>query len=333
MRSRKPRSGIREVAQRAGLSVATVSRALNGVGVVRDETRRKVMTAAAELNYVPDQHARSLTTGRSRTIAAVLPKLTHPVFSAFLETLEKCLSGSGYSLVVASSDFDPQTEFERAYQMLKLGVDGLILSGEEHSSDLVRLVDEHDVPAVTISTFNPKAPLPTIGYDNRQLAHTAARYLDDLGHKKIAVVHGDTSKNDRTRGRVEALNSALADGDLSFWEVDWSERGGVEAARQVLSLNTQPTAFLCLSDVQALGVMFELQRAGKIIPDDYSVMGFDGMDWSELTAPALTTINLPVRRMAVATAHAMVKNLEDGIPIAAEHLPGELIERLSTRRL
>ena len=332
MKDPTSRIGIRDVASKAGLSVATVSRTLNGVGFVKEETRERVMRAVAELNYIPDAHARSLTTRRSKTIAAVVTQLTHPVFSAFLATLERSLADRDYALVVASSDFELEAEVQQVRRMLSLGVDGLILSGEDHSDELFQLVERHDVPAVTISTFNPKAALPTIGYDNAGLGATAAHYLHEIGHYHIAVIHGPTAENDRTQARIDGIKTLAQQLDLSFIETEWSEHGGANATRHVLAnWLEQPSAFLCLSDVLALGTMFELQRTGKIVPDDYSVMGFDGLGWADISAPPLTTIRLPVRRMARAVSSALVDFLEDGQPIHANLLDGSLVVRGSTK--
>ena len=326
------RIGIRDVASKAGLSVATVSRTLNGVGFVKQETRERVMRAAAELNYIPDAHARSLTTRRSMTIAAVVTQLTHPVFSAFLATLERSLADRGYALVVASSDFELEAEAQQVRRMLSLGVDGLILSGEDHSEELFELVRRQDVPVVTISTFNPHAELPTIGYDNAGLGEIAAQYLHDIGHHRIAVIHGPVHDNDRTQGRIAGIQKLAGKMDLSFVKAEWSEHGGANAAREILTTwSVQPTAFLCLSDVLALGAMFELQRSGKTVPGDYSVMGFDGLEWADISAPPLTTIRLPVRRMAKAVSSALVDFLDDGRPISARLLDGSLVERGSTK--
>ena len=332
MKDAPSRIGIRDVASKAGLSVATVSRTLNGVGFVKQETRERVMRAVAELNYIPDPHARSLTTRRSKTIAAVVTQLTHPVFSSFLATLERSLADRGYALVVASSDFELEAEVQQVRRMLSLGVDGLILSGEDHASELFELVRRQDVPVVTISTFNPNARLPTIGYDNVGLGETAAQYLHDIGHRRIAGLHGPAHDNDRTQGRIAGLKKFAGKLELAFVEAEWSEHGGANATREIMATwPVQPTALLCLSDVLALGAMFELQRSGKVIPDDYSVMGFDGLEWADISAPPLTTIRLPVRRMAKAVSSALVDFLEDGQPITAHLLDGGLVERGSTK--
>lgn len=319
------------MAAETGLSVATVSRALNDAPNVKPETRDLVRAAALRIGYMPNPAAKALSTQRTRTIAAVVPTLAHSIFAKFLNTIELELAAGGYGLVIATSGGDPAIELKRAGEMLRLGAEGLIVSGAAHQDDLLSLIAQRRTPTVCTSIYDPGAPLPTIGYDNRALAGMAVAHLQSLGHHHIAVVHGPAGQNDRTALRLAGARAAAEpETRIETVETSLDVAGGAGAMRMLAGRGGQATAILCLSDVLALGVGFELNRQGVIIPDDVSVMGFDDLDWAEHAAPALTTIGLPVVEMGRRTAAAMIACLDEGIEITSQRLDAGLIARAST---
>ncbi|MEO1459407.1 MAG: LacI family DNA-binding transcriptional regulator [Pseudomonadota bacterium] len=351
------RSRLRDVAEAAGVSVATVSRVLNKATSVSDRTRRKIEAAISDLGYTPNPVARALTHGRTRVIAAVIPTLGHSIFSRFLHAIEDELAEHGYTLVVATTRESPAVEQARTRALLEMGAEGVILSGTERDPALVALVSAFRVPAVLTSVYEPGAAFPTIGYDNAALARRAVRHLVSLGHRRIAVLHGPALRNDRTRARLAGVaaeleaagggrgrkgrrpagnghGGALPAVSAEYVEAALSEAGGCAAAARALAAGgacgARPTALLCLSDVMALGALFELQRAGLSVPGDVSVMGFDNIAWSGHAEPALTTIALPVERMGRAAASALINRLEEGAEIQPQLLPGRLVIRAST---
>lgn len=324
---------IRDVAREAGLSIATVSRVINGLGKVRPATREKVMEACEKLDYVPNPAARLLSTKRSRTVAAIIPTIEHSVFAKYIAAIEKTLNERDYTLVLAISNGDPDEELRAARKLLGMGAEAVILSGAEHGRELLDLFRRRRVCHVFTSIWDADASAPAVGYDNYALARRAVEFLSEHGHRQIAVVHGPLHDNDRTRARHAGAGSARSSSvALEFFETTLSVEGGKSALRRVLESARRPSATLCFSDVLALGAYFELADAGLRIPADMSVMGFDNLDWSAHASPPLTTIDLPAEQMGVEVATQLMRNLEKGVPLVATHLAADIIYRSSVRR-
>ena len=329
----KRNTSIRDIAQETGLSVATISRVMNGSDRVSEETREKVLKACERLNYIPNPAARALSTKSYRTIAAIVPTLEHSIFARFLTAVEAELSRHGYSLVVASHGGDPEEELRVARKLLGLGVEAFVLSGADRHPALLSLLEQRSVPCVFTSVFDATADRATIGYDNFQLAALAVRALGEKGHSHIAVFHGPERESDRSRIRLEGALSAQSSGlTVSSFETEISTPGGAEATKAFLSEENGATAILCFSDIIALGAIFELQRSGKRVPEDISVMGFDNLDWSAHCVPPLTTINLPVDEMGRRASRALIDFIKEGTEPAPLKLKADLVWRDSVKR-
>ncbi|MEM7193364.1 MAG: LacI family DNA-binding transcriptional regulator [Pseudomonadota bacterium] len=321
---------IRDVAREAGLSVATVSRVINGSSPVRPATKERVMAACKQLDYVPNPAARTLSTRRSRTVAAIIPTIEHSVFAKYVTAVERALSEKNYALVLAISNADSDEELTAAEQLLGMGAEAFILSGFDHSAELLDLLKRRSVPHVFTSVWEHRGARPVIGYDNSELAFRAVSYLKKRGHRKIAAVHGPLFESDRTRARrlgaENANNGAL---DIDFFEMDLSVEGGKDAVTAILSASKNYSAALCFSDVLALGVYFALSERGINVPQDMSVMGFDNLDWSAHVVPPLTTINLPAEEMGRKVVEQLVNVLEESEAIVPTKLSANIIERQS----
>lgn len=321
---------IRDVARETGLSTATISRVMNGATNVSDKTREIVLAASRKLDYLPNPAARTLSTRKSKTIAAIIPTIENSVFAKYVSAIEQALSEEGYSLVFAISNADPEQESKAVGKLLGLGAEAFILSGADHPDDMIELFERRDVPYVFTSVWQPDAEVPTIGYDNFALASRAVGFLEANGHNDIAVIHGPISASDRTVSRRDGARASCSEQtQLRFFETELSVDGGKRAVEQILSGSSRSTAILCFSDVLALGTYFALSERGIEIPSDMSVMGFDNLDWASHTDPPLTTINLPARKMGREVARQLVAHLENAEPIASTEFTGELIERAS----
>ena len=330
----KKRANLRDVAQRAGVSVATVSRVMNTPARVSPETRTRVETAMSDLRFTPSAAARAINTGRTQTVAALLPTLANSTFARFAGGLEARLGAFGYSLVVATTGEDPEVELAKARQMLNIGAEAIIVTGASQSADFRSFVERHTVPTVSVSLFQEDAWLPTIGYDNQKAVRLALDHLRQLGHRDIAVVHGSKDNNDRTRVRLEALNQAeaAAKGDLSFryFEAPFSVQGGAEATTRLLQQRGAETAVLAFTDVLASGVINCLHNNGLKVPQDFTVMGMEDLPSSASLYPSLTTVHLPVRRMGEQAAEALAQWLDHGMRPSHQELPIELAVRSSS---
>lgn len=321
---------IRDVAKHTGLSIATISRVMNGAKNVTPETRKRVLEACKKLDYLPNPAARALSTSKSKTIAAIIPTIEHSVFDKFIAAIEKTLAERGYSLVLAISNFSEEVELSAARKLLGMGAEAFILSGAEHSADLFELFERRSVPYVFTSVWDPDCPVATIGYDNRSLAEHAVNYLNEMGHSRIAVLHGPLAESDRTKARRKGAMDAISDRiTLDFYETSLDAEGGKKAIRRALAADKAYTAALCFSDVLALGAYFGLTETQMRIPDDFSIMGFDNLDWSASIVPPLTTINLPARKMGDNVARQLMTLLEKGTPIEPTEQIGKIVERKS----
>lgn len=333
MSTNKP--SVRSVAEATGLSVATISRVLNKSASVNEKTRLRVLEALKEHGYVMNFAARALATKRTRTIGAIVPTLSYSIFSRFLNSVEQQLAELGYALVVATSGGDIDTETKRARELLDIGTEGLILSGAIHDPALMTIMKEQDIPFVCTSVCNTNIDIPTIGYDNSALAEAAIEYLFRQGHKNICIVHGNVKENDRTALRIEGVKRAAKHLKItvSFLESSLDVGGGVDAAKKFISTQKKSSACLCLSDVIALGMIFEFRRHNIEVPNDISIMGFDDLDWAVHCQPALTTIALPTIAMGKKTAEAMVRYLDDKEPIKTLVLDAMIIERETVQKI
>ncbi|MEP3275027.1 MAG: LacI family DNA-binding transcriptional regulator [Stappiaceae bacterium] len=324
--------GVRTLAKATGLSVATISRVLNKSQSVTGETRDRVLKAMQEIGYTPNASARALATKRTRTIGAVVPTLAHSIFARFLNAVEQELALNGYGLVIATTGHDLQVEEQRARELLDLGAEGLIFSGADHTDGLFKWLKTTGIPAVCTSVSQGRAGLPAIGYNNTNIGLTSVRYLLSLGHRHISVIHGPKDTNDRTRMRLAGVQSAGIgkDAKIEFFETSLDVEGGSRAAQDILKTRAQPSAIFCLSDILALGVLFEAGRQNIAIPEQLSLMGCDDLDWSAHSAPPLTTLKLPTARMGQEAARSLVDFLEHARTIKTIELGASVLERQST---
>ena len=328
------KTGVRGLAKATGLSVATISRVLNNADNVNKQTRERVLNAMREVGYAPNPAARALATSRTKTIGAVVPTLAHSIFARFLNAVERELAQHGYALVIATTEGRPEAEERRVGELMNLGAEALILSGAEHSKALLDGLVGRGIPAVCTSVCETKNGLPAIGYDNAVIGEAAIRHLAEVGHRSVAVVHGPVSDNDRTRLRISGVErGARATGvSVSLRESTLDVEGGVAAAQQLFGDIADVTAVLSLSDVIALGVLFEADRRRIAVPDELSLMGCDDLDWSAHSAPPLTTVRLPTARMGICVAQSLVRHLDHGDSIESVRLEASIVQRSSVLR-
>ncbi|QMU56982.1 MAG: LacI family DNA-binding transcriptional regulator [Boseongicola sp.] len=328
----KKRSNLRDVAAQANVSVATVSRVLNYPDRVSAKTRDRVNSAIADLKFVPSAAARAINSGRSRMVAALLPTIDSAIYAKLINGVEDRLSGKGLSLMVAQTLGDPELECARAKQLIEIGAEALIVAGVHHSDAFFELIDNAQLPVVAISYFEENGRLPTVGYENWLAAEIAATHLADLGHRKVAVVHGPTDTNDRMRQRCTALKCSKLDVSFDFFQAEMSMEGGFRAVAEILRSTYMPTGILCFSDVIAHGVLSGLHSRDIAVPTHMSVMGMENLPASKFTFPPLTTVRLSVEEMGIKAAELISHWLETGTPQTSVNLPIELIRRASTER-
>lgn len=324
---------LEDVAQTAGVSTATVSRALSLPDRVRPETLERVRRAVQKLGYVPDAAGRALASGRTKTVGCVIPTLDHAIFASSTHAMQTTLAAAGFQLLVASHEYNPDTELDLVQSLQQRGVDALVLVGAEHHKNLWKVVQDWRKP--TLLTWSCDARLPSVGFDNQAIAALGTQHLLDLGHRDIGIISGYTAHNDRALARIEGFRAALAQAGCSLSKDQISEQalklsGGRLGLIQLLKAKKRPTAILCGNDLLAAGALLEAQRQGLKVPDDLSICGIDNHDLAAEIIPGITTISLPARDLGQIAAKQILAAI-DGTPIARQSLlPFHLLVRGTT---
>ena len=326
------RTNLRDVALAANVSVATVSRVLNTPEKVSPDTRARVEKIIEKLDFVPSPAAIAINSGRSKILGALIPTLESDIFARTINAIENTLADLGYSLVVATTNDDPKIEAGKAKELLKIGVEGLFLTGVNHDCELLSMIERRSIPSVVLSFYDPSYQLPTISYDNFDVGQKSANYLTELGCETIAFISGPTLNNDRARARLLGVQSVSSINTTNHIETALSIEGGSEACLDLIRLGKLPDAILCATDFLAYGVMHELQRNGINVPKDILVMGLHNLPGSDVIVPRLTTVNLPEKVMGNLSANALVEWLDNGGPPNHILLDTEIVERDSSRR-
>jgi LacI family transcriptional regulator len=331
----RTRTAAKDVARLAGVSTATVSRALNTPETVDPTTLQKVRDAVAKLRYVPHGAARSLRSQRSRMVGAIVPSFDYALYARTTSALQQELARRGYSLVLAEHHYDLAQELDLARQLIEHGVDAFMLVGVDHDPRLFTLLEDHARPFVLTWGVERRKRHPWIGFDNRAAAREVARHVLRLGHRKVAVLSAPLDGNDRGRERLAGFRSAFAEAGVLLDEryvqhARIALADAQEAMERLLVLRPMPTAVLATNDVLAVGAMLACRKHGIAIPGEISVTGVDNTDLGATQTPALTSVRTPIVEIGRAAAQQLVARLEGREFEAHVELPFELVVRGST---
>lgn len=289
-----------EVAKRAGVSTATVSRVLNNMSVVKNSTRQKVMKAVAELNYHPNLHARTLAGGKSRTLGMIVSNLDNPFFLDIFHTLEADAQANGYEVVVSNTDYQPARLLRSVRLMIGRRVAGIAVIVSEMDGALISELVGAKIPAVFYDVGAARKNISNIRVNYRRGIERIVEYLHNLGHKRLAFIgHHSTLGpiSERERAFVDAVSRFAPETEWRTVADQDGLEGGRTAVRELLASDFKPTAIICVNDFMALGVLRELRDAKIRVPEDVSVTGFDNIKLSEFSSPALTTVQIPRDRI------------------------------------
>lgn len=321
---------IHAVAERAGVSIATVSRVLNNSKPVNDDTRRRVEEAVQALGYRTNMAGRSLAKSQSRLLMVLVPDFANPFYAQILQGAESVTRPAGYKLLLTDatgSEAAHQTAVDALYNRL---VDGVI--------NLTHLDDDPalqaslaDMPWVNCSEFAPASGLPYVSIDHRQAAIDAVQFLLNRGHRRIGLISADETyrwAQLRHEGYAQAIERAglAPDPQLVRIAVDLDYEAGAQAVGGLLALMEPPTALFAVSDTLAIGAIKALRRAGKKVPDDIAVVGFDDLPLSAVFEPALTSVAQPMRDLGARAADILLARLR-GEQAESRLLPHQLVVR------
>ena len=324
---------IEAVARLAGVSTATVSRALRGLPNVSAQTRERVIAAAAQLDYVASPSASRLASGQTRSVGVVSPYLGRWFFGEVLSGAEEVLRAAGYDvLLFALPDAAARAEFF-ARMPLRRRVDGVLILTLPLEDGEIAQLGNLGVPLGSVGVPGPRVSM--VGIDDMAAARTAVNHLANLGHQRIAVIGGGPSEPLHFRvphDRLAGYRSAMAEAGLAVppgYEVDgrFTYAGGEEAMGQLLSLPTPPTAVFAQSDEMAMGAMRTVRRAGLRCPDDVSIVGFDDHELASVVD--LTTVGQPVHEQGRIAAQMVLDRLAGAQP-QVRLVPTRLVLRAST---
>lgn len=325
---------LEDVAKRAKVSIATVSRVVNSVGPVKNSTRARVLKAIQELKYHPNIHARTLAGGKSRTLGMIVSNLENPFFLDIFRALESDAHRRGYEVLVANTDYRARQLVSSVHLMMGRRLAGLAVIVSEMEPSLIQELTESNLPIVFYDVGTPARNISNIKVRYEKGMQRVVEYLYSVGHRRMAFVGHHTSLEpllDRKKsfldtmkryaGEVEHATVADCDGPV----------GGQQATRQLLASGFKPTAIICVNDFMALGVVRELREHGLEVPRDVSVTGYDNISLSEYAFPPLTTVNIPREMIGHLAFSALVPEHDDAQVRGREFLiDPELVIREST---
>jgi LacI family repressor for deo operon, udp, cdd, tsx, nupC, and nupG len=327
---------IYEVARRAGVSTATVSRVLSRPDVVAPETRRRVMQAVDTLGYTPNSAAKHLRTLRSGKLLVTVPDISNPFFALILQGIEDTAQREGYAVLLGDTQHDEQREEGYAAMLRRKEADGLIFLGHRLPRAAASLIESSGsaAPVVNGCEFNPDLGVPSVHIDNTKAAGDAMEHLYALGHRRIGIVTGplvSPLSRDRLRGATERAKARGAERDMIIMHGDFSIESGSQAAERLLTRRERPTAIFCFNDEMAIGVRHVARQLGVAVPGGLSIVGFDDIRFARFVDPPLTTIAQPMREIGERTVRLLLEIINGtmAMPVSMT-LPHSLVVREST---
>ncbi|WP_054180913.1 DNA-binding transcriptional regulator CytR [Trabulsiella odontotermitis] len=329
---------MKDVAIKANVSTATVSRALMNPDKVSQATRNRVEQAALEVGYLPQSLGRNMKRNESRTILVIVPDICDPFFSETIRGIEVTAAKHGYLVLIGDCAHQNQQEKTFIDLIITKQIDGMLLLGSRLPFDASIEEQRNLPPMVMANEFAPELELPTVHIDNLTAAFDAVNYLHELGHERIGCIAGPEEMplcHYRLQGYVQALRRNgitidphyIARGNFTY------EAGG-QALEQLLALPNPPTAVFCHSDIMALGALSYAKRHGLQIPNDLSLIGFDNISLSEFCDPPLTTVSQPRFDIGREAMLLLLDQLHgQNVSSGSRLLDCELIVRGTTRKI
>jgi LacI family transcriptional regulator len=301
---------IKEVALKAGVSIATVSRVLNNVGPIDERTRQHVRDVALELRYVPNATGRSLSRRKTEAIGLLLPDLFGEFFSEVLRGSDQTAQHSNYHLVVSSSH-NNKKQIRAALTMMRGRVDGLVIMSPDIDAEILRDDLPASLPVVLLNCHVDSNEFDTLNVDNLNGARLMTEHLFSHGHTRVAIIKGTERNSDaleRLHGCLSAHREAGVPVDASLQvEGDFSEATGYRAAQQLLALSSRPTAIFATNDAMAIGALSALRDAGIKVPGEIALVGFDDVPIAPYLTPSLTSVRVGIHDLGVRAIETVLR--------------------------
>ena len=328
---------IKEVAKRANVSTATVSRTINNSPKVNPETAARVREAIEELNFYPNTHARTLVSGRSRMLGLIISDITNPFFPELVKSFEDQAVQQNQEVIIGNTDYNPKRMAGCIRRMLERKVDGVAILTSETDPELLAELTRRNIPTVLMDNPRTGPRSATIRIDYAQGIQEALQHLFDLNHREIAFIAGPLElQSARTRydafiSGMKARGIAIKAGAIE--EGNHRIEGGFAAMQNLLKLPERPTAVIASNDLTAIGALDAIHQAGLKVPGDISLVGFDDISFAHLTQPRLTTVLLSRTEIATTAFEALQQLIGNEENQAEFVIPAHLVTRASTRAI
>ena len=335
---RRPGSvSIRDIAQRAGVSIATVSRAVNRIPTVDPELAERVWRAIKEVGYLPNTQARALVSGRSRMLGLIVSEITNPFFPELVQEFENLAVAQGYEVLIGSTNYEPVRTESLIRRMLQRNVDGVAVMTFGIEEELVQKLVEREFPLVFVDAGPDLPNIRVLKVNYGEGIRQAVQHLAALGHRAIAFISGPMRLRSAL-ARRDAFLDSMAELGLTvplahIIEGDHTMEGGIRAMEHLIALSELPTAVLCSNDMTAIGVLHALFRTTHGVPQEISVVGFDDVHLAQFMLPPLTTVQMSCQDLASAAVEALRAGIEPDHPKAAKkewQITTRLVVRQST---
>lgn len=324
-----------DVARIAGVSTATVSRAMNYPDQVSEPVRARIESVVKSLGWVPHGAARALASRRTGAIGAVFPTLTHGDFPRAIQALQHALAENSYTLLLSFSEYNLDQELRQVRMLLERGVDGIVLVGKMHHPDIPGLLARYKVPFINAFVYDPDSPHTCVGPDNHKALYRLTNYLAELGHTRFGIIGQSTKNNDRVQARLQGVKDALAERSIAVHprhqvEGLWGIREGKLLLRKILRHAPHPTALVCGNGYLAVGALLECQRLGIRVPEDMSIVGYDDFEFMAEIPIAITTVRVSGEDVGRRCADMILSRLAGGGDEAPHECSAEILVRASS---
>ncbi len=305
---------IYDVAQKAGVSTATVSRALSGTGYVSKELKETIMQVAREMDYQPNSLARGLVTKESRILGLVMPDISNPFFPAVARGVEDVANESGYNVLLCNTDGSSGKETDYINVLRSRQADGVIFTTSQVNPKNAKMLIDAGIPVV-LADRRMSIACDSVVAENVSGAYKAVRHLLDLGHTRIGIITGPmgvATSEERIEGYKRALleSSVAVQHDL-ICEGNYRQHSGYECTCGLMKLPNPPTAIFACNDLMAVGALSALEDHGLKVPDDVAVVGYDDITVASVTRPRLTTVAQPKYEMGAVACRMLIERLKN----------------------
>ncbi|KZZ85103.1 LacI family DNA-binding transcriptional regulator [Bacillus sp. SJS] len=331
------RPTIKDVARDSGVSVATVSRIVNGLPGYSPETRKKVMKVIEDLGYKPNAVARNLVSRKTSTIGVLLPQLSSHFAAKLLQGIEDEAHNRRYSVVVCNTDSNGKRTQDYLELLREKQVEGILFASELLTDEYAETLQGFGIPAAVIATTSHVPSIPFIKVDDEAASYSAVQFLIENGHQRIGMISG--TKHDPISGipRIKGLKKAFSENGIPFEEElieygDFGFRSGYEAMERLYRSNPELTAVFAASDEMALGILSFCYEKGMKVPDDLSVIGYDDTDIATMSIPPLTTVHQPIQEMGTDAVRMLMKMIDGNQP-ESRFMAYRITERNSVKNL